>query len=408
MMRLIAVLLSLLSLSAADWRQWRGFSRNGSTSEKVDIGKLPDTLSAAWSVPAGGGAAGPIVSGDRVYLFDRDSGKDRVRAFERASGKEVWAHSYPAPFKKHSSAHAYNEGPFSTPLLYNNERLLTWGISGIVSCFDAPTGRLLWRRADFSPVSTAGNFTGVAASLIGNAGRVYLHTGDDRGGKFRALDVETGKDVWAVDVGAGPGYSSPVIHNFRGVSMLISISNASVFAVAEEDGRLLWTYPFPDTWLENIVTPLVDQDKVLVSGVRQGTHLLKMELLEGGRWTVHRAWYEADLPMYMSSPIADGDTVYALSFRKKGQFVAFSLETGKRLWESEGRETNHAALLSADGAILAMTVEGDLLILKKEKEKLSIAKRYPISDSDVWAFPAFSGGELFVKDATHLRMFRGL
>lgn len=207
--------------------------------------------------------------------------------------------------------------------------------------------------------------------------------------------------------GAGPGYSSPIIHNFRGVSMLITMSNGTVFAVAEDDGRLLWSHPFPDTYKENIVTPIVDQDKVLVSGVRNGTHLLRMELQENRTWKVYPVWKNAEVTMYMSSPVLDGDTLYAHSNRSKGQFVALSFATGKVLWQTAGRDATSASLILADNAILATTVEGDLLVRKKDKEKFSLARKYKVAPP-CETHTALDNGEIYIKDETHLRKYRGL
>ncbi|MFN0106346.1 MAG: PQQ-binding-like beta-propeller repeat protein [Bryobacteraceae bacterium] len=407
-MRAFYFVLLLAGVGAADWRQWRGFSRNGLGSHKVDFEKLPAELTPAWSVAVGTGYAAPIVAGERVFTFTRQRGREVVQAFDRSMGKPLWKADYAAPFTRNRYANEMQDGPFATPLVYNNTQLITWGVSGILSCFDAASGRLQWRNDYSMQIKTDNLFTGVAASPIGNNGRIYLHMGDDRGGRFLALDARTGRSVWSTDPGAGPGYSSPVIHNYRGVSMLITLSNSSVIAVAENDGRLLWSHPFRDQWLENIVTPLVEQDRVLVSGVRNGTHLLRIELQEDKSWKVSPVWQNAEVTMYMSSAVLDGDTVYAHSARKKGQFVAMSFGSGKLLWQSDGRDASSASLIQADNAIIATSVEGDLLVLRKDKEKYDVARKYKLTDSAVWAHTALAGGEIFIKDETHLRKFLGL
>lgn len=408
MMRALCFVLLLASASAADWRQWRGDARNGVVSHRVDFDKLPAALTAAWSAEIGTGYAAPIVSGTRVFTFSRQQGREVVQALDRATGKPIWSASYPAPFKKNPAATSMQDGPFASPLLYQNTHLITWGASAILSCFDAATGKLLWRN-DYSALQkTDDGFTGAAASPIASNGRLFIHTGDDRGGKFLALDVRSGKQIWATNPGAGPGYSSPIIHNLGGVSMLITMSNDAVFAVAEDTGRLLWSHPFIDQYKENIITPIADQDKVLVSGVRNGTHLLRMEIQADKSWKVAPVWKNLQVPMYMCSPVLDGDTIYAFSNRSKGQFVALSLATGNLLWQSPGRDASSASLILAGNAILATTVEGDLLVLKKDNAKFSLTKKYKVADSAIWAHTALADREIYIKDATHLRKYRGL
>jgi outer membrane protein assembly factor BamB len=408
MMRIAILFLILLVASAADWRQWRGFSRNGMTSHKVNLEKLPEELKLEWSVEAGSGYAAPIVAGERVFTFTRQGGREVVQAFDRATGKLLWRQEYAAPFTKNRYATEMADGPFATPMVYNNTQLVTWGVTGVLSSFEAATGRLQWRNDYSERTKTDNLFTGVAATPLGNSGRLYLHLGDDRGGNFVSLDAASGRQLWSTQPGAGPGYASPVIHHYRGVSMIITMSAASVFAVEEASGRLLWTYPFRDQYNENIVTPIVMQDRVLVSGVRNGTVLLRMEPQEDGSWKVMPVWRNAEVSMYMSSPVVDGETVYAHSNRKKGQFVALSLASGEMLWQSDGRDGTSASLILTDNAVLATTVEGELLVLRKDKAKYNVAKRYRVADSAVWAHAALADGEIYIKDETHLRKYRGL
>jgi outer membrane protein assembly factor BamB len=61
------------------------------------------------------------------------------------TGKVVWRERYPAPYEPVQSAARHGKGPKSTPLYYD-DRLYTFGISGILSSFDAATGKVEWRK----------------------------------------------------------------------------------------------------------------------------------------------------------------------------------------------------------------------------------------------------------------------
>ena len=50
-----------------------------------------------------------------------------------------------APYDPVQSAARHGKGPKSTPVYYDG-KLYTFGISGILSCFDATTGELEWRK----------------------------------------------------------------------------------------------------------------------------------------------------------------------------------------------------------------------------------------------------------------------
>ena len=63
-----------------------------------------------------------------------------MRAVDVASGKVIWESKYAAPFKMNSSTARHGPGPKSTPA-FANGRLFTMGMSGIVTAFDAATGK---------------------------------------------------------------------------------------------------------------------------------------------------------------------------------------------------------------------------------------------------------------------------
>jgi outer membrane protein assembly factor BamB len=57
----------------------------------------------------------------------------------------IWRASYPASFKMNPATAPHGPVPKSTPTLADG-RLFTLGISGIVTAFEAETGRKIWQR----------------------------------------------------------------------------------------------------------------------------------------------------------------------------------------------------------------------------------------------------------------------
>ena len=68
-----------------------------------------------------------------------------MRALDAGNGKVVWETSYPAPFKMNNSTSRHGPGPKSTPT-FADGRLFTLGMSGIVTAFDAATGKQIWQK----------------------------------------------------------------------------------------------------------------------------------------------------------------------------------------------------------------------------------------------------------------------
>ena len=131
--------------AGGDWPQWRGPNRDGTLATFTEPKAWPDTLTRRWKIDVGTGYATPIVVGNRVYAFSRQDENEVMRAIDADSGKIVWETSYPAPFKMNPATARHGPGPKSTPT-YANGRLFTLGMSGIVTAFDAATGKQLWQK----------------------------------------------------------------------------------------------------------------------------------------------------------------------------------------------------------------------------------------------------------------------
>src|SRR5215475_9686875 len=76
MMRTLSLicLLTATAAHAADWPQWLGPNRDGSTTEKVAPWKEPPPV--RWRQPVGDGHASPVVANGRVYLFVQPKERD--------------------------------------------------------------------------------------------------------------------------------------------------------------------------------------------------------------------------------------------------------------------------------------------------------------------------------------------
>src|SRR5436190_11204998 len=128
-----------------DWPQWRGAGRDGAATFTAPA-TWPDTLTRRWKVEVGIGYAAPIVAGNRVFAFSREGEDEVMRALDAASGKTVWESKYNAPFKPNPAATSkHGTGPKSTPT-FADGRIYSLGMSGIVTAFDAATGKQLWQK----------------------------------------------------------------------------------------------------------------------------------------------------------------------------------------------------------------------------------------------------------------------
>jgi len=383
--------------SAADWPQWRGPNRDGIA--KTSIKSWPKSLKQRWRVTVGEGHSSPIVSGQHVFQFSRENDRETVRCLELKTGKEVWKKQYNAPYKMHPAARRHGKGPKSTPLVADG-KLYTLGISGMLTCFDAKDGRVIWRKTFAGKFKNNSPLYGTATSPMLYKAMVIAHVGGHDGGALTAFDAATGAKKWAWDED-GPGYTSPVILTTGGTDHLITQTQNTVLSVDPKTGRELWRLPFKTDYEQNAVTPVVFQDMVIISGYKLGVQCYK-PIKSGQRWRPKEVWSSQAVSMYMSTPVLHGELLFGMSHRRSGQLFCASAKTGKIYWTNKGRTAKNAALLVAGNSILVQKTDGEMLVIAASFERMDVKARYRLSHLPTWAHPALVGKSLLVKDKSTL------
>jgi outer membrane protein assembly factor BamB len=350
-------------------------------------------------VPAGSGHSSPIVVAGRVYLFSRTGEQESLSARDVATGREVWRQAYDAPYQMNPAASSHGKGPKSTPV-HSSGRVFTFGIGGVLSAWQAGDGRLVWRK-DFKKEfpSTVPDF-GVAMSPVVMGNLLFVHAGGKDNGAVMALDSASGQVKWSWK-GDGPAYASPIGAEIGGTRQVVTLSQRHVIGLSIADGRLLWQIPFTTEYEQNSITPVAIDDLVVYGGISKPTTAIRVRPASG-KWQIEQVWQNPDVPMYMSSPVESGGYLFGLTHRNRGQFFCIDARTGKTMWTTKGREGENAALIAAEGLVMAMTTEAELAIFRATARQFEILKRYTLADSPVWAHPALVGRGVLVKDLDSL------
>lgn len=382
-----------------DYTQWRGQTRDGSASAFREPSAWPERPTRVWRVEVGEGYGTPLIVGNRVYTLTRQAGHEVMAARAADSGAVIWQTRYPAPHKIAGGAGGHGQGPKSTPLFFNG-RLYTMGITGIVSCFNASDGKLIWQK----PAPTVETlYNNSAMSPIADHGAVIFHVGGHNSGALTKFDAVTGEIRWRWD-GDGPAYASPIVIELGGVRQVVTMTQRNIVGVAAETGALLWRRPYENQFSNHSISPIPFGDTIIMSGYEMGVTAFRPRK-QGDTWTTETVWETKDVSMFMSNPVLVGDTLFGLSMRNSGQFFALDAGSGAVRWRGTSREATNTAVVKARDTIFLLNDDGELVVAKARPSGLEVLRRYSVADSSTWAQPAISGRRLFVKDLTGLALW---
>jgi len=395
-----AMLLLLLGVASGDdWPQWRGPHRDGAISSADAPASWPEHLQVRWKVTVGEGHASPILAGGKIFVFTRQQGKEIASSIDASSGKVLWQESYPAPYTMNPAAERHGEGPKSTPLLHDG-KLYTLGISGILTCWDGATGAVRWRKEFSKQYRQTSPLFGTAMSPVIDGGLLIAHVGGNDDGALTAFEAGSGEVKWQWK-GDGPAYASPIVTEFSGTRQVITETQNNIVGVSASTGQLLWKIPFTTEYVQNIPSPLLYHDLVILSGLEKGIFAVRPSAKDG-KWSAETVWRNADISMYMSSPVLEGGLIFGFSHYKKGQFFCVDARTGATKWTSPPRQGDNAAAVISGGNLILLRDDAQLIIAKANGARFEALRNYTVADSPTWAHPVILRNGVVIKDATTL------
>jgi outer membrane protein assembly factor BamB len=388
----IVLLVGAGSARAQDWPQWRGPHRDGKLSAFVAPRTWPKELTQKWKVTVGVGDSSPALVGGKLYAFGRQEANEVITCIDAVTGKVLWQEIYPAQFVV-TGVSARHPGTRSSPVVAEG-KLCVLGVGGILSCVDAASGKVLWRKqsaADY--LDTAYQFESSMSPLVVD-GMCIAYVGGKGQGALVAFDLASGQAKWKY-AGNAPAPSSPVVMTVEGTRQIVTIDEKQVIGVSLADQSLLWQVPFKARPV-NTTTPVIDGQTVYVTGQGMGTLAIRVVKREG-KFTAESAWTNSDAQAgsTFTTPVLRDGLLFGYAATK---LLCLSARTGEVLWVDTAARGQSAAVIDAGSCLIALAVNGELSVYLPSDKQYTEAAHYKVGDPEIWAHPVVAGQSIFIRD----------
>jgi len=250
-------MLSVVTVDAQDWNQWRGPTGNGGSVDANPPTEWSDTENVKWKVAIPGrGSGSPVISGNKVFVVSavqteqgakdaeaqklaqaqnqgQDAQQDRGRrgrrggrgrgrrgtpipmvemdfkvfCFDRSSGDKLWEKTATTA-TPHQGTHSTNGFASASPCTDGEHVYASFGSRGVY-CYSMD-GDLVWKRDDFGQMETRNDF-GEGSSPTLFEDKLIMPWDHEGPSSIYALNKLTGKTIWKTDRDEPTNWGTPIV-----------------------------------------------------------------------------------------------------------------------------------------------------------------------------------------------------
>jgi outer membrane protein assembly factor BamB len=335
------------------------------------------------------GYSSPVVVNNRVLVTGADKKVREVYCYDADTGKLMWRKEVPGHSGEAPKVHG-DTGYAAPTMATDGSRLFAAFPTGDLIGLDLD-GNQLWTRS----LGVPKNHFGHSSSLITYESILIVQWDQSADAQLLGLDVTTGKDVWKADR-TTISWSSPICVDTGSRYELILTDGKAVTSYNPKTGAKLWG----EDCLSGDMGPsaafadgmvFVANDYAIAAGIRLG--VMGHEIV----WE-----YDEVLPD-TASPVASGGYVFiAASY---GIISCLNARTGAMLWEQEYDDGFYASPIVVGDKVYAIDLQGVTHIFKVAREFTSVAE--PALGETSACTPAVVDGRLYLRGEKHLFCITG-
>lgn len=396
----ICVVLSLVLLVsavalAADWPQFRGPERDGTSPEAGLMKQWPaGGPKELWSYDElGEGYSSVSVADGTIYTCGKEGDQGYLYALDLDGNLKYRVHY----------GQAWNEkgnypGTRTAPTV-DGDRVYLMSGHGRLSCHDAATGKQLLYVDTLDKFNGRNIRWGIAESVLID-GRKVICTPGGRNATVVALDKMTGETIWtSKGLSQRSAYCSPLLIERGGTRLILTLVEKALAGIDADTGEVYWTVPHEVSYDIQAVSPVYHDGIVYITnGYRKGSH--GFALSADGK-NIEKKWSERSLDVHHGGVVLiDGD-IHGASTR--GEWMCLDIATGKVEFtdRSDGsdRLVGKGSVIYVDDRLYVYGEKGGVGLVRIKPDGYEMTGSFEIKkgSKEHWAHPAISDGRLYIR-----------
>ena len=382
----LAAVATASSIPAKDWPQWRGPDHNGISTETGWLDQWPATgATISWKAQVGLGFSSFVVAEGRAFTVGHADENDTVFCFDANTGRVVWKHAYPSEL-----GNKYFDGGTTGTPTFEGGRVYWLSRWGDTFCFNAADGKVIWNKNVKTETKARVPGWGFTGAPLVQGDQLMLNVGD----AGLALDKKSGAILWQSAPKAA-GYSTPLPVKIGDDALAVFASAQSYVAVKLKDGKEAWRIKWLTEYDVNAADPIIEGDRVFIStGYGKGSGLFKL-----GGATPEELWKSKALRTQMNGAVLYQGHLYGMDGDSgdKGPLKCLDFATGTEKWKQAGFGTG--GVIIVDGKLIALSAKGELIVAPATPYEFKPIARAQVLGGKCWTAPVLADGRIYCRNS---------
>jgi outer membrane protein assembly factor BamB len=324
----------------------------------------------------------PVIWGDKLFLAGADAEARIVSCYNRHTGQLLWEKKADnIPGSPSVMPKVTDDTGLSAPTAaVDGYRVYAIFATGDVIAFDLE-GNRIWARN----LGVPQNHYGHSSSLLVWNGKVIVQYDTGKSGRMLALDGKTGDTVWDITRENHISWASPILVDYAGKIQVVTNTDPTVGGYDVETGEEIWKVDV----MMGEVGPSCAYEDGLVYANNEYASLVAINPEPGAEVQ----WESYDYLSEAASPVAHNGLLYlATSY---GVLVCYDAKSGEQVWEMDFGTTLYSSPMVVEGKLYIMDNDGVMHIVKADRSGTLIGE--PALGEPSYAVPAFAQGKIYIR-----------
>lgn len=391
---------------ASNWHRFRGPGGSGLCT----FANIPDGWDGSsgsnilWKSPVPlPGESSPIVWGKKVFLTGADKTSREVYCFDADSGKLLWRKAVGSAAAAGDDEEEPLAGFASPTPCSDGRRVFAIFPTMDLVCLSLD-GEEIWKK-NLGPIEV---HYGYAASLCLAGDKLIVmmdqSTADENKSKMVAFDAATGKLAWEIKRPVDESWSTPVIaEGPSGLKQIITSAKPWVIGYDASSGNELWR---ADLMAGEVApSPVVGGGMVYVANEGAGAAAIRMDG-SGNVTKTHVTWHvKEDIALpNTASPASDGKLVFLAD--SMGNITCLDAGDGRKLWEHSFDVEFQGSPTVVGDKLYALANDGVMYFISASRQ-FELIDEAKLGEGSTCS-PAFAEGRIFVRGKRNLFCIGGI